>query len=834
MENKELIKEIMHGLSNKDLGENKINQSENDLYFNIATFPQVTQMEQANLLLVKKIKKYSQEQNAVVLQTEGRFFSQQFTYRYFDFRPVHNELKNTRNICIKLLFVNKYVVRIQMAEGFHVPDNSTEMIRDCKFENVSIDVSETEKEITISSGEINVTVTKDPWNLKISDKNGREFYRQFSEEQHSFMKYEICPFGFLYDIKNNEKFACEAAYFNEDEHFYGFGEKYQSLEKKGQALNLWNTNALGTNTERGYKNIPFFISSNGYGVFYNTSRKIKCDMGNSLYKAYSIMAGAPDFDCFVIYGPTIKDILPRYTDITGKPVLAPKWSFGLWISKISYGTRQEVETVARRMREEDIPCDVIHIDTDWFDENWVCNWKFSEKKFPQVEEMISNLNKDGFKISLWQLPYLEKGSAPYDVFDEGMEKGYFAFCEDGDMKFHHGLIDFSNPEAVDWYKNKLLKPLLEAGISAIKVDFGESAPPFFKYNNCMGEDMHNLYALLYNKAVFEVTEEVHGKGNALIWARSAWAGSQKYPVHWGGDAGSDFYGLASSIKGGLSLGLSGFPLWSHDIGGFWFETNPVLYARWSQVGMFSSHARLHGFFTREPWAFGEEVKTIFKKYAKLRYRLMPYIYSASANAVDESLPMFRALVVDYQYDPAVTYIDNQYLFGESFMVAPILDERNERDIYLPEGLWTDYWDKKQYNGKQWIKYHAELDKLPLFVRQNSIVPMGPEMNYIDEKECDPITIEFYPVAGKSNFDMIDTDSSIIQVSLEKSGQETKITISPTKHHFELIIYNTAGTEKVESENEQLVVLSKKDAGGESLVIQVTEPKDKPIEISIIK
>jgi alpha-D-xyloside xylohydrolase len=316
------------------------------------------------------------------------------------------------------------------------------------------------------------------------------------------------------------------------------------------------------------------------------------------------------------------------------------------MSKISYGSREQVETVAKRMRDERIPCDVIHIDTDWFNENWICDWKFSDKKFPKVKEMIDNLADDGFKISLWQLPYVERGTESYEVYDDGLSNGYFASAPDGETIFPHGLIDFSNPEAVEWYKNKLIKPLLELGIKAIKVDFGESAPPFFRYSGINGSEMHNLYALLYNKAVYEITEEVLGKENALIWARSAWAGSQRYPLHWGGDAGTDMHAMAHSLKGCLSIGICGFPFWSSDIGGFWFESNPRLFARWSEFGMFCSHARAHGFFTREPWDFGDEVKAIYKKYAELRYQLMPYIYSQAVSAVNTSLPMHKALVMN--------------------------------------------------------------------------------------------------------------------------------------------------------------------------------------------
>ncbi len=805
------------------------------IFVNSAQFSKITEMKDVGFLLVHKVKSFRQEQNALLIQAEGKFYRQVPTYRYLDFRPMFDELPNTRNICVKVSFVNDWVARIQMAEGFIVPENATEMIADCQWEQVAPKVVEGPETIAISTGALTVTIQKAPWNLTISDRSGRVFYQQFNGDERSFMKYEVCPFGFLFDNQTNEKLACEAVRFDYNEHFYGFGEKFGALDKRGQSLNLWNWNAMGVNTERSYKNIPFFISSKGYGVFYNTSYKLNCDMGNTLYKAYSIMSGDNALDFFVIYGPSIKEILPRYTEITGKPVMPPKWSFGLWMSKISYSSREEVEAVAKKLRENQIPCDVIHIDTDWFDESWVCNWKFSERRFPKVAEMIADLNRQGFKISLWQLPYVEKGKLTVnDAYEEGMEKGYFAALGNGEMEYPHGLIDFSNPEAVEWYQRRLLKPLLEAGISAIKVDFGESAPASYQYNSCEGAAMHNLYALLYNKAAYQATVEVYGKDNSVIWARSTWAGSQKYPVHWGGDPGTDFHGLASSIKGGLSFGLSGFPFWSHDIGGFWFETNPVLYARWAQVGLLSSHARAHGFFTREPWDFGSEVRDIFKKYTELRYRLIPYIYSSALQCVAESLPMFRALVVDYQDDPAVAIIDDQYLFGEAMLVAPILNEDNERDIYLPEGVWTDFWDHRQYRGKQWIHYQAGLDKLPIFIKPGAIIPMGPVMNYIDEKECDPITLDLYPEKGQSGFQIADIDQSRIAVSMDASEDEIKVTIAPNCHHFILDIHNCVEIEKVTVGGRELAIAPGNSGDchrdGRGLVVKVSGQPNNQLAI----
>jgi alpha-D-xyloside xylohydrolase len=425
------------------------------------------------------------------------------------------------------------------------------------------------------------------------------------------------------------------------------------------------------------------------------------------------------------------------------PKMPPKWSFGLWLGKISYRSADEVLQVASRLREEKIPCDVIHIDTDWFAENWVCDWQFDKDRFPDVSGMIENLHEEGFKISLWQLPYIERGNISTEVYDEGLAKGYFASLPNGDMKYPHGLIDFSNPEAVHWYKNKLLRPLLEQGIDVIKVDFGESAPAEFKYAGISGSEMHNLYSLLYNKAAYEATLDVKGEENAMIWARSAWAGSQRYPMHWGGDAGTDYSSLASSLQGCLSLSVSGMPFWSSDVGGFWFMPSPDLYVRWVQFGVFCSHMRLHGFYTREPWDFGEEALGIVRKYINLRYQLLPYIFRQALDTTKTGVLFHRPMAYDYPQDPTTASIDTQYMFGESLLVAPIVNEDGICEIYLPQGLWTDFFTEEQIEGPVWLKRTYKLEEFPVFVKENSVIPMDIVHQCIDESHKSEKTLHIY-------------------------------------------------------------------------------------------
>ena len=750
----------MHGLSKTSVVPDEV------VFENMPTFPRISRSKGLTMLLVNRVKCWYRSSNVVYFRTEASYVDERYTYRYFDYRHVFLPKQNTSTVTVAVSLHNAKTVRIRMEEGFSVSENETEMIKDRRECVPEFLVEEEEETVEIRSRELTVRVTKNPWNLQILDEHGEIFYQQFGRDNHSFMPYEICPMGFLYTA-DGEQYTCEAAVKNAYEKYYGVGENFTGVDRTGRAFELWNTNSLGVNTERAYKYIPFYMSSRGYGVFYNTSRKTRMDMGATLSKAVYVMVEGKVLDYFIMKGDSMKEILPLYYDITGWPVMPPKWSFGLWISKISYGTREEVETVASKMRECDIPCDVIHVDTDWFAENWICDWKFDERKFPNVEEMIEGLHQKGFKLSLWQLPYIERGNISYEVFDEAMGKGYFATNPNGDKQFAHGLIDLTNPEAVDWYKNKLIKPLLRMGVDVIKVDFGESAPPFFKYAGKDGAEMHNLYSLLYNKVIYEATKEELGEENALIWARSAWAGSQKYPVHWGGDSGTDFGSMESSLKGCLNASLSGIPFWSSDIGGFFFECNPILYTRWSQWGMFCSHARLHGFYTREPWDYGEKALEIFRKYVKIRYRLLPYIYNQSLEAVGAGALMHRAMVYEFPEDGNTRSLDTQYMFGKDILVAPVLNEAGDVEVYLPEGLWTDFHTDEVITGPTWVCKQVPLDIMPLYIRENGILPMQQDMDYVDEKPVDTFEVHIYPGMGENTFTFHEESGEILVKATEE-------------------------------------------------------------------
>ena len=489
------------------------------------------------------------------------------------------------------------------------------------------------------------------------------------------------------------------------------------------------------------------------------------------------------------------------------------------MGRISYDSQEQVERVARELRKREVPCDVIHIDTNWFEYDWACDLEFGPSKFPEPEAMLNRLAADGYKVCLWQWPNMLVGTP---MFNEGHPKGYFAKTTNGKTYTYPGFmeegafLDYSNPETVAWVKDKFRK-LLRLGVRAVKTDFGEGAPPDAVYSGVPSEAMHNRYPLLYNRAVFEVTQEVWGEDEGVVWSRSAWAGSQRYPVHWSGDGVARFEDLAPVLRSTLSFGLSGFPFYSHDIGGFSGIPSPELYARWAQLGLFSSHARAHGAPPREPWAYGKEAEAVFKKYDTLRYRLMPYIYSEAVDCVRTSLPVVRALLVEHPDDPTAASVDDQYYFGRSLMIAPILTETNRRKVYLPHGEWLDYWTKEVLLGGRWIEKEAPLDTLPIYVKAGSILPYAPPAQHTGEQDLDPLTLQLWLPQEMGDYTIKDQHEADIRISYKRNENILTLELGETR-----------GTVDIQVIGEKVVSV-KGEAGQEPLRVSST-PQNLHIEL----
>lgn len=561
-----------------------------------------------------------------------------------------------------------------------------------------------------------IVIETDPWHVIVYDANGKKLTSTMHISDVQGKTYTpVHTFSYVRRAEDYSRSFCATFSLSPGEKIFGCGESYQSFNKRGERVVLWVDDANGTQNESMYKPIPFYMSSRGYGVFMHTSSPITCDFGKYFSAANSMMIGDEELDLFLFLGDP-KDILDEYTDLTGKTQMPPLWSFGFWMSRITYFSQEEGLAVADKLRKYKIPADVLHFDTGWFEIDWRSDYKFAPSRFENPEKMISELKTKGLQTSLWQLPYFVPKNK---LFDEIVEKDLYVKNNKGNLPYEDAVLDFSNPDAVEWYQNKI-KGLLDLGVGVIKVDFGEAAPPHGIYaSGKTGFYEHNLYPLRYNKVVADITKEVTGEN--IIWARSTWAGSQRYPLHWGGDPANSNTAMSATLRGGLSIGLSGFSFWSHDIGGFVEKTPEELYRRWTPFGMLTSHVRSHGAPPTEPWEYGEDFTNAFRKAANLRYRLMPYIYAQAMQCTEQGLPMLRALFVEYPDDAGSWLIDDQYLFGSDILVAPLFEEVTARDVYIPEGEWIDYQTGKTYD-EGWHQIDAGDIPVVMLVKNGSVIP----------------------------------------------------------------------------------------------------------------
>ncbi|MCL2088898.1 MAG: DUF4968 domain-containing protein [Oscillospiraceae bacterium] len=688
------------------------------------------------------------------------------------------------NGIVRIDVLSDSVIRLRYSQAKECPENITPMIAGSFDPPADYSCQDDDGFINITTSGMEIKIQLDPYRVEIYDRQKRLICGIGGPEKNNFGCWDSVNTGICRDLETGGPIAAESFDLRYDEHIYGLGEKFIKLDKTGQTIDLNMKDALGTLSPRSYKNIPFFVSDKGYGVYFNHSSLMTYWVG-SMSACDIQVAANDDFLDYYIFTGSIKKILADYTQLTGKGSLPPLWSFGYWQSKISYSSAEETLEIARKMRENKVPFDVLHLDTHWFERDWFCNLEFCKERFPDIESYFAEMTKLGVKISLWQLPYIPQGSKLFDDiknaggFVKNKEGGIYnlGLCFTPGFKGIVGVVDFTNPAGSKVYLDAI-KRLLRLGARAIKTDFGEAAPADgVYYDGTPGQQMHNLYPLLYNKAVFEATCEVHGREQGMVWARSAWAGGQRYPVHWGGDNSPNYHNMIPQFAGGLSLGMSGFQFWSQDIGGFQGQTSGRLLIRWMQAAMFMSHSRIHGNGDRELYKFDKETFEICREFICLRYRLLPYIYASAVNCVKDSLPMMMPLVIEYQDDPNTAAIDSQWLFGQSLLVAPICDDGSSRSLYLPGGMWTDWWSGERIQGGRWITVHADIDSIPLYIREGAIIPMGPEMQYAGEKETDSLTVKIslFEQNGKSYLEVpIDNKSVKIEYICENGKHDINI------------------------------------------------------------
>lgn len=721
------------------------------------------------------------------------------------------------NLTIKISAPAPEVLRVQTFHYMGVVDHGPNF--ELSVDNtVTLSVEETIDTYKISSGSLNLIINKQTAEMQFN----RGDYKLTTSRNKDLAYIKTAFKGFVYETDNHDAYMREQLGLSVGELIYGLGERFTPFVKNGQTVDIWNEDG-GTSTELSYKNIPFYLSNRGYGVFVNSPDKVSFEVSSEMVKKVGFSVPGESLDYFIFNGPTMKDALARYTDLTGKPALPPAWTFGLWLST-SFTTNYDEATVTSfvdGMAERDIPLSVFHFDCFWMKGFHWCDFKWDKDVFPDPVGMIKRLKEKGLRICVWINPYIAQES---ELFEEGMKNGYFVKRTNGDVwqwdMWQPGmaLVDFTNPEACKWFTSKL-EALMDMGVDCFKTDFGERIPTkdVVYYNGADPVKMHNYYTYLYNKTVFDLLERKRGKGNAVLFARSATAGGQKFPVHWGGDCWSDFESMSESLRGGLSLTMSGFGFWSHDIGGFEDTSTPDVYKRWVAFGLMSSHSRLHGSSSyRVPWAYDEESVEVARFFTKLKISLMPYLYRNAIETNRTGIPTMRSMVLEFQNDPACQYLDKQYMLGESLLIAPIFNEEGMAEYYVPEGRWTNFLTGEAVAGGRWIKEHHGYLSIPCLVKENSIIPVGavdktPKYDYAQD-----VTLKVYELTEKvaAKADIYNTKAELeLSVSALKDGNTITIQVKHFKegkpykvylHNVKNIASVTGGIKKEEEQGTVII------------------------------
>jgi len=604
-------------------------------------------------------------------------------------------------------------------------------------EPVAVEVT-TAPDVALTSGALTARFQRDDWGLDFV-ADGRVLTRSGRADTG------------VIEVAGEGPYLHERLSLGVGESVYGLGERFGPLVKNGQVIDIWNEDG-GTTTELAYKNIPFYLTDRGYGVFVNHPGRVSFEVGSEAVSRVQFSVAGQALEYLVIYGPTPSEVLRKYTALTGRPALPPAWSFGLWLTT-SFTTDYDEHTVMSfvdGMTARGLPLSVFHFDCFWMRELQWCDFAWDRRAFPDPAGMLARLAQRGLRTCVWINPYIAQQSA---LFDDGVAGGYFLRKPDGDVwqtdlwQAGMAIVDFTNPAARDWYVGKL-RALLAMGVSCFKTDFGERIPTEVVYfDGSDPERMHNYYSYLYNEAVFDLLVELRGVGDAVVFARSATAGGQRFPVHWGGDSTTTFESMAETLRGGLSLAMCGFGFWSHDIGGFEGPADAAVFKRWVAFGLMSSHSRLHGHRSyRVPWLFDDEAVEVTRKFLLLKHRLMPYLFAAAVTAHRDGIPMLRPMALEFPDDPACAHLERQYLLGGDLLVAPVFNANGDVTYYVPAGRWTDLLRGTTVDGPRWVRERHGFDSLPLLVRPGAVIAIGARDDRPDYDYADGVRLDVYEPA----------------------------------------------------------------------------------------
>ncbi|MFB6112103.1 MAG: TIM-barrel domain-containing protein [Halobacteriaceae archaeon] len=599
-------------------------------------------------------------------------------------------------------------------------------------EPVDLTVTEQSGSLRLMTAELDVTIGLDEWSFQVRDADGQRLLAEQRDDRTAKAERRAQPLGYAAEQTNRWPYRITDAgtsfVLDPEERIYGFGETFTSFEKRGRTVDCWITQPNGTETRHSYKSVPLYLSTAGYGLLVDTTQRVTADVGDSSAVSTTLRVADDSFAFVFMAGPSFAEILETYTALTGRPSSVPRWSYGLWFSRMAYESRAEVERVLDRADERDIPVDCVHLDPSWLE--GLCDLRWDETAFPEPESFVDELHDRGVRLSLWEFPYLLSQTA---AFEEARDAGHLVNDGTGAPYLldrlswsgdRGGIVDFTDEAATRWWADRHHR-LLEMGVDVFKCDFGEYLPQdAVLADGTTGRASRNRYPNLYTQTVHEAMAEA-GQ-DPLLWARSGWAGGQQYPVHWGGDPATSFEALAASIRGGLSLALSGYGFWAADVGGFKGEPSTELYIRWAQFALLgNSHVRFHGTTPREPWHYEAPATRVVREYATERYRLLPYLETLGQIASERGTPVMRPLVLEFQSDHGARTCEDQVMLGPAILVAPVLNEDGRREVYLPPGEWIEYWSGRRVEGGQTVSRELALDEFPVYLRAGTAHPRSP-------------------------------------------------------------------------------------------------------------
>lgn len=630
---------------------------------------------------------------------------------------------------------------------------------------------ERDGEVVAEAGRVRARVRRRPFSLAVEDTRTGAVVLRTAERLRQVAGFPLAP-----AVLADERGTTLHLELSPQESVLGFGEQFGPVAKNGQKLRLRVEDALGTGTGMAYKPVPVWNSTAGYTGLCNTGAVVTADVGHTRPSVLGLTVDDDVLDLYVVVGDSPKDRTTAYTALTGRAPVPPPWAFGLWMGRCRYHSREEMLTVARGMREAGVPCDVLHLDPDWLVlDRLNCDFVWNTERFGKPASFVADLADLGMRLSVWEAPYLDAASSRYA---EAAERGYLvrgadgrptavagAFTPDGRPR---GLVDVTDPAARRWWQG-LHEELLADGVAVFKTDYGEGLPDdAVLADGTPSRHAHNLYPLRYNAAVFEATRRFSG-GPALVWGRSGWAGSQRYPGQWAGDAESTVAGMRATLRGGLSYALSAPGLWSHDVGGFFGpELTAGLYVRWLQFGALSPLMRAHGLRPREPWAFGERALAISRRWVRLRYSLLPYLWQVAHEAEASGWPMLRPLGLEYADDPVAPSVDDAFLLGRDLLVVPVFDDGEEavrRRFYVPRGRWWDLLTGEPYAGPGFASVDVPLERMPVLVRDAAViarVSVDDSVRCTDDLLGRPWTLHVYG-AGAVGRDLVGFDGTVTSV-----------------------------------------------------------------------